>query len=81
MSAPKKSPSAASDTQTFAQRITALETIVKNMESGELPLESSLNAYAEGMQLLRTCQTSLEQAEQTVLLLNQQQQLTPFEPD
>lgn len=81
MSTPKHSASEAGDQQTFAQRVTALETIVRNMESGELPLEAALNAYAEGMQLLQTCQASLQQAEQTVLILNQQQQLTPFEPD
>jgi exodeoxyribonuclease VII small subunit len=79
MSVPKKSPDAANDTQTFAQRITALETIVRNMESGELPLEAALTAYADGMQLLHACQASLQEAEQTVLILNQQQQLTPFD--
>jgi exodeoxyribonuclease VII small subunit len=79
MSASKKSPSAVSDQQSFAERLAALESIVKNMESGELPLEAALTAYTEGMQLLQACQTSLQQAEQTVMILNQQQQLTPFE--
>lgn len=81
MSASKKSSSPASDTQSFAQRISSLETIVRSMESGELPLEATLTAYAEGMQLLQACQSSLQQAEQTVLILNQQQQLTPFDPE
>jgi exodeoxyribonuclease VII small subunit len=79
MSASKKSPSAVNDQQTFAERLAALESIVKNMESGELPLEAALTAYTEGMQLLQACQASLQQAEQTVMILNQQQQLTPFE--
>jgi exodeoxyribonuclease VII small subunit len=79
MSASKKSPSTVNDQQTFAERLAVLESIVKNMESGELPLEAALTAYTEGMQLLQVCQESLQQAEQTVLILNQQQQLTPFE--
>lgn len=79
MSASKKSPSAVNDQQSFAERLAALESIVKNMESGQLPLEAALTAYTEGMQLLQACQTSLQQAEQTVMILNQQQQLTPFE--
>ncbi|WP_019881346.1 MULTISPECIES: exodeoxyribonuclease VII small subunit [unclassified Methylophilus] len=79
MSASKKSPSTVNDQQTFAERLAALESIVKSMESGELPLEAALTAYTEGMQLLQVCQESLQQAEQTVLILNQQQQLTPFE--
>jgi exodeoxyribonuclease VII small subunit len=81
MSVPKKSPAAATDTQSFAQRIASLETIVRSMESGELPLEAALTAYAEGMQLLQTCQGALQQAEQTVVILNQQQQLVPFDPE
>jgi exodeoxyribonuclease VII small subunit len=80
MSASKKSPSAVSDQQTFAERLAALDNIVRSMESGELPLEAALTAYTEGMQLLQACQESLQQAEQTVLILNQQQ-LTPFEPN
>jgi exodeoxyribonuclease VII small subunit len=79
MSASKKSPSTVNDQQTFAERLTALESIVKSMESGELPLEAALTAYTEGMQLLQVCQESLQQAEQTVMILNQQQQLAPFE--
>jgi len=79
MSASKKSPSTVNDQQTFAERLAALESIVKSMESGELPLEAALTAYTEGMQLLQVCQESLQQAEQTVIILNQQQQLTPFE--
>jgi exodeoxyribonuclease VII small subunit len=81
MSASNTSPSAVNDQQTFAERLAALDTIVKNMESGELPLEAALTAYTEGMQLLQACQESLQQAEQTVMILNQQQQLTPFEPN
>ncbi|MFD0913527.1 exodeoxyribonuclease VII small subunit [Methylophilus luteus] len=81
MSVAKKSPAAASDTQSFAQRIASLETIVRSMETGELPLEAALTAYAEGMQLLQACQGALQQAEQTVVILNQQQQLVPFDPE
>lgn len=69
------------DPQTFAERMAALESIVKRMESGELPLEAALSAYSEGMQLLQSCQAALQEAEQTVLLLNQQQQLVPFETE
>jgi exodeoxyribonuclease VII small subunit len=80
MSASKKSSSAVNDQQTFAERLAALDNIVRSMESGELPLEAALTAYTEGMQLLQACQESLQQTEQTVMILNQQQ-LTPFEPN
>lgn len=79
MSASNPSHAALNDQQTFAERLAALDSIVRSMESGELPLEAALLAYTEGMQLLQACQESLQQAEQTVMILNQQQQLTPFE--
>lgn len=77
---PKKNVNPA-DTLSFADRMTALETIVKKMESGELPLEDALSAYAEGTKLIEACQAALQQAEQTVMILNQQQKLSSFEPD
>ncbi len=73
-------PSSTLDTSSFAERVATIESIVKKMESGELPLEEALNAYAQGTQLLQACQQDLQQAEQSIMLLNQQQQLTPFEP-
>lgn len=64
----------------FAERMSALEAIVQQMESGSLPLEQALTAYAQGSALLQACQADLQRAEQTVLILNQQQ-LTPFNPE
>lgn len=81
MASPSPSQTPAAAEQTFADRLSALESIVKRMESGELPLEAALTAYSEGMQLLQACQRDLQQAEHTVMLLNQQQQLVPFETE
>lgn len=74
------SPTNTLDNSSFAERMASLESIVKKMESGELSLEDALNAYAQGTQLLQACQQALQEAEQSVMLLNQQQQLTPFDP-
>lgn len=73
------SPTVPSVNSPFSERMAALEAIVQQMESGAMPLEATLAAYAEGMRLLQSCQLELQQAEQTVLILNQQQQLVPFE--
>ena len=40
-----------------------LETIVDAMESGDLPLESLLARYEEGMKLSKICQEKLAEAE------------------
>ncbi len=57
----------------FEQSLNALETLVNNMEQGDLTLEESLQAFATGIQLTRECQTRLAEAEQQVTLLQEQQ--------
>ena len=49
--------------------VTELETIVQQMENGQLPLEQALAAYERGTALLRQCQGQLTRAEQTIKVL------------
>ena len=46
-----------------------LETIVEELESGELSLERSLQMFEIGIQLSRECQAALKEAEQKVQVL------------
>ena len=56
----------------------SLETLVERMESGELTLEDSLQAFEQGVKLTRECQQALSQAEQKVrILLEQDPQAEP----
>ena len=43
-----------------------LESIVSDMESGDISLEKSLTLFEEGMSLVKKCQTELIKAEQKV---------------
>ena len=47
----------------FEEALKKLESIVDAMESGELPLETLLARFEEGVRLVKTCQTKLEEAE------------------
>lgn len=53
----------------FEKKLTRLEEIVKNMESGSVSLEESLKLFEEGVKISRECQGQLEQAEQKVRVL------------
>jgi len=53
----------------FEQSLQKLEALVKNLESGNLPLEDSLTAFQEGVGLVKNCQTLLSQAEQKIEML------------
>ena len=61
----------------FEAAITELETIVKKLEEGDLPLETSLQLYERGVQLSRFCHAQLEQAERRIEILNERGGLTP----
>jgi len=47
----------------FEEALKKLETIVEAMESDDLPLESLLVKYEEGMKLAQVCQAKLAEAE------------------
>ena len=53
----------------FEAGLQQLETIVKEMESGELPLERALELFERGMKLSEACRKQLEEAETRVEIL------------
>jgi exodeoxyribonuclease VII small subunit len=61
----------------FETAIAELETIVKKLEEGDLPLETSLELYERGVQLSRFCHSRLEAAERRVEMLNDRGELKP----
>ncbi len=67
------------DAQDFESSLLELEAIVSQMESGNLPLAQSINAYKRGAALLQQCQKSLDDAEQQVRILTQANELVAFE--
>lgn len=62
----------------FEEALKALEQLVSQMESGELALEQSLDAFKRGTALIQHCQQSLSNIEQQVSLLNASNQLERF---
>lgn len=48
----------------FEAALSALEQIVRDMESGELELEGAISAYRRGTSLLKHCRQQLNDAEQ-----------------
>lgn len=66
--------------ETAMQRITA---IVSEMEEGNLPLETLILRYEEGVGLVKLCQEKLDAAEQKIQLISRDAmgavKLTDFE--
>jgi len=53
---------------------------VDSLEKGELSLEASLEAFERGIGLARTCQRTLDQAEQRILILSTKSVDAELEP-
>lgn len=66
----------------FEDSLSALEGIVSQLESGDLPLERALELFEEGIGLARLCQSQLQEAERRVELLLRERgeiKVVPFE--
>lgn len=63
----------------FEAALAELETIVRDMEAGQLPLEESLSAYERGATLIKHCQSALSTAEQKLQVL-ENGELREFDP-
>jgi exodeoxyribonuclease VII small subunit len=54
---------------TFEEALLGLEKIVRELESGEIPLEQAIANFQEGMRLAKVCRDKLDEAEQKIEML------------
>ncbi|RPH97519.1 MAG: exodeoxyribonuclease VII small subunit [Lysobacterales bacterium] len=70
------------DLPDFEKALEELESLVEQLESGELSLDQSLLQFKRGVELTRHCQGVLEQAQQVVEQLiepDDESSAAPFE--
>ena len=68
----------------FENCLEELERVVKELETGDLPLERSLDLFEKGMTLSESCRKQLEDAETRVETLIRKEgklQPEPFRPE
>ena len=64
----------------FEAGLAELESVVKQLESGDLPLDKALELFEKGMQLSDTCRKQLEEAETRVEMLTRRGASVVAEP-
>jgi len=72
------------NTLNFEKSMDELEQLVESMEQGDLTLEESLKSFEKGIQLTRSCQKALQEAEQKIQILlskDGETTLSPLEND
>ena len=50
----------------FEDALEKLEKIVREMEAGDLPLDSALKSFEEGIRLIRFCSARLDESQRRV---------------
>ena len=68
----------------FEKSLEELESLVEQLESGDLSLDQSLKQFKRGVELTRHCQGVLDQAQQTVQKLmdtDDESSAVPFSTD
>lgn len=64
----------------FEDKIKELETIINELESGEIDLESSIEKYTKAMALVKECDEQLKTIEEKVnQIVNENNELENFE--
>ena len=53
----------------FEENLEKLESIVKKLETGEVPLDEALDNFNEAMKLAKTCDEKLKNAEEAITKL------------
>ena len=77
-------PGPANPLENFEAGLHELEKVVRELEAGDLPLESALALFEKGIGLTETCRKQLQEAESRVEILlkkNGKIQPEPFPPD
>lgn len=68
------------DTKTFEESLVELETIVKELEAGNVDLDKAIEKYSEAMKLAKLCSDKLSNATEKVnQILKENGELEDFE--
>jgi exodeoxyribonuclease VII small subunit len=64
--------------KSFEIALDELETLVKELENGEIDLNEAVKKYNDGMKLSKYCHDLLENAEQVIVKLMKDDKLVDF---
>jgi exodeoxyribonuclease VII small subunit len=59
------------ETKTFEENLAELEEVVTRLEQGDVALEEALSEFQKGMQLSKSLQKTLKEAEETLVKVMQ----------
>jgi exodeoxyribonuclease VII small subunit len=64
--------------KTFEEALNELETLVKELENGDIELNEAVKKYNEGMKLSKHCHDLLKNAENVIVKMMKEDELVDF---
>ncbi|MBQ1812786.1 MAG: exodeoxyribonuclease VII small subunit [Bacilli bacterium] len=68
-----------SKVKSFEENLEQLESIVKELESGNVNLDDAINKYSEAMKLVKVCEDKIKSAEELVTKIVKDSGVEDFE--
>ena len=68
-----------SKVKSFEENLKQLESIVKELESGNVNLDDAINKYSEAMKLVKVCEDKIKSAEELVTKIVKDSGVEDFE--
>ncbi|MCF7926143.1 MAG: exodeoxyribonuclease VII small subunit [Candidatus Izimaplasma sp.] len=65
--------------KSFEEALEELETLVKELENGDIELNDAVEKYNKGMELSKHCHTLLKDAEEVIVKMMEDNQLKDFD--
>jgi exodeoxyribonuclease VII small subunit len=62
----------------FEENLENLESLVKELETGDLPLENAIEKYGEAMKLIKECDEALKESKDKIAKINENGKLRDF---
>jgi len=64
----------------FEENLENLESLVKELETGDLPLEDAIDKYTVAMKLIKECDEALNESKDKIAKISENGELKDFEP-
>ena len=68
-------------TPSFEAKLAELEALVRQIEQGSMPMDTSLEAFEKGVKLAKECHAILDTASQKVTEIKQSGEESLFDPE
>jgi exodeoxyribonuclease VII small subunit len=66
--------------KSFEENLENLENLVKELETGDIPLEDAIEKYTEAMKLIKECDETLNKSKEKIAKISENGELKDFEP-